>query len=43
MTGTRLATWSMHTSMTRACSLKSMVADSPVVPQGTMASVPFSI
>ena len=37
MTGTRLLAAFTVSSMTRPCSLWERVADSPVVPQGTMA------
>src|SRR5262249_14691103 len=41
MTGTRLLTALITLSITSWCSLWSSVADSPVVPQGTMPFVPF--
>src|SRR5215831_3343076 len=43
MTGTRRFTTSTVNSMTRLCSSYERVADSPVVPQGTMPLVPLAI
>ena len=43
ITETLPATISTVSSTTRSCSSKDIVADSPVVPQGTIADVPFSI
>ena len=43
ITGTRPSTVPITVSMTRSCSSKESVADSPVVPQGTIPSVPLSI
>ncbi len=41
ITATRPATASMTTSTTRLCSSWDRVGDSPVVPHGTIASVPW--
>jgi hypothetical protein len=43
ITGTRRFTTSTVNSMTRLCSSWVNVADSPVVPQGTMPLVPLAI
>src|SRR3990172_6740797 len=43
ITGTRPSAASRTVSMTRSCSSKESVADSPVVPHGTIPSVPFRI
>src|SRR6185295_5737499 len=43
MTGTRLLTTSTVSSITRWCSWCERVADSPVVPQGTIPLVPLAI
>src|SRR5262245_61959292 len=43
ITGTRRFTISTVNSMTRLCSSYERVADSPVVPQGTMPFVPLAI
>ena len=42
MTGTRPRAASMTSSTTRLCSSWLRVGDSPVVPQGTMPSVPLA-